>query len=270
MTQRAAAPPERHIVMSLFSRTSPSRPSALRRAVLGSGATLAVVAGSVLLAGPASAHVSVNPSSAAPGGFAKLTFRVPTESPKASTTKVSVSFPTSTPLASVSIKPHAGWTASVTKTKLPKPVVDDGLSVTEAVSRITWTAQKGAAIAPGQFDEFDVSVGPLPKSVKSLQFPAVQTYDDGTVVNWNQPTPASGEEPEHPAPTLTLAAATEAGGAAAPASATATTSPDTSPVAQTSSTDGTARALGTAGLVVGVLGLLAGAIALVAARRRSA
>jgi uncharacterized protein YcnI len=259
------------------SRTAYPRPSTRRRALLGVVATVAAVTGPVLLAGPASAHVTVNPDQATPGGFAKLTFRVPTEAPKASTTRVSVTFPSATPLASVSIKPHPGWTAKVTKSKLAKPIEDEGLKLTEAVSRITWTAQKGAGIAPGQFDEFDVSVGPLPSSAKSMSFPTVQTYDDGTTVRWTDPVTAGGKEPEHPAPTLTLAA--EAGGgqgaatasppaAAATATATSAAAPDTAPVAATKATDGTARALGTAGLVVGVLGLLAGAAGFGAARRR--
>jgi uncharacterized protein YcnI len=247
-----------------------------RRALLGGAATLAAVAGSLLLAAPASAHVTVNPPEAAPGGFTKLTFRVPTESPKASPTKVSVTFPSTTPLASVSIKPHPGWTAQVTKSKLANPIEDDGLKLTEAVSRITWTARPGVQIAPGQFDEFDVSVGPLPSSAKSMSFPTVQTYDDGTTVRWIDPVTPGGAEPEHPAPTLTLAAAPANGAAnASPSAAAATatpgasdTAPNTGPVAQTEATDGTARALGTAGLVVGVIGLLVGAAGFIAARRR--
>jgi uncharacterized protein len=254
-----------------------TRTTARRRTALGAGATLAALTGSLLLAGPASAHVTVNPNEAAPGGFAKLSFRVPTERPDASTTKVSVTFPSATPLASVSIKPHPGWTAKVTKSKLAKPIEDEGLKLTEAVSRITWTAQKGAGIAPGQFDEFDVSVGPLPSSAKSMSFPAVQTYDDGTTVNWTDPVTAGGKEPEHPAPTLTLAADTagQAAATASPSSAAAPatsaasdTATNTAPVAQTKATDGTARALGTAGLVLGVLGLLVGAAGFGAARRR--
>jgi uncharacterized protein len=243
-----------------------------RRALLGGAAALAAVAGSVLLASPASAHVTVNPPDAAPGGFTKLTFRVPTEAPKASTTKVSVSFPTNTPLASVSTKPHPGWTAQVTRSKLAKPIEDEGLKLTEAVSRITWTAQPGMKIAPGQFEEFDVSVGPLPSSARSMSFPTVQTYDDGTTVRWVDPVTPGGAEPEHPAPTLTLAAeptngAADAGASAAPATASPPAAPASARVAA-DTTDGTARALGTAGLVVGVLGLLVGAAGLGAARRR--
>src|SRR5919112_873025 len=150
--------------------------SLLRRCLAGGGATLAALAGSVLLAAPASAHVTVNPREAAPGGFAKLTFRVPTESATASPIKLAVSFPTSTPLASVSIKPHPGWAATVTRSKLAKPVDSGDLKITEAVSRITWTARGSTKIAPGQFEEFDVSVGPLPEGLKTISFPAVQSY----------------------------------------------------------------------------------------------
>jgi periplasmic copper chaperone A len=244
----------------------PARTPLHRRATLAAGATLAVLAAAVVGAGPASAHVSVNPGQASAGGFTKLTFRVPSESPTAGTTALSVSFPTDTPLASVSVKPHPGWVAKVTKSKLPKPVAVDDLSVTEAVSRITWTAQKGVRIGPGQFDEFDVSVGPVPAGAKALSFPAVQTYDDGSKVNWNQPVTAGGAEPEHPAPTLTVTPA--AAEASAPAT-TAASTPAAAPVASTKSTDTTARTLGTVGLVAGLLGLLLGAAGLAAGRRRT-
>jgi uncharacterized protein YcnI len=155
------------------------------------------------LAGPASAHVTVNPDTATQGGYAKLTFRVPTEEDNASTVKVQVFFPPSQPLASVSVKPHPGWSYRVTTTKLSKPVATGGGSITRAVSRITWTADSAAsAIKPGQFDEFDISAGPLPNA-SSMEFKTVQTYSDGHVVRWIQSSTA-GAEADHPAPVLTL------------------------------------------------------------------
>lgn len=177
----------------------------------------AVTAGLVLLAGPAFAHVTVNPSQAQQGGYTKLTFRVPTESDTLSTTKVEVALPTDQPFASVSVKPHPGWTYSVQKTKLAQPITSDDGDVTEAVSTITWTADKGAEIKPGEFDEFDISVGPLPK-VGSLTFKALQTYSDGSVVRWIDEAKEGQPEPEHPAPVLTLTAAdpADAGASAAP------------------------------------------------------
>ena len=37
--------------------------------------------------------------------------------------------------------------------------------------------------------------------------PATQTYSDGTIVKWDQPTPPGGAEPEHPAPEIALTGA---------------------------------------------------------------
>jgi periplasmic copper chaperone A len=192
-------------------------------------AATGAIAGLVLLAGPASAHVTVNPREAQQGGYAKLTFRVPTESDTLSTTKVEVQLPTDHPLASVSVRPHPGWTYRVEKAKLATPVTTDDGQVTEAVSTITWTAAADAAIKPGEFDEFDVSVGPLPKAA-SLTFKALQTYSDGSVVRWIDESAAGQPEAEHPAPVLTLTPASDD-------TATATSSPAPSDPSATSSED---------------------------------
>ncbi|WP_280433495.1 DUF1775 domain-containing protein, partial [Nocardia brasiliensis] len=42
----------------------------------------------------------------------------------------------------------------------------------------------------------------LPKQ-ETVSFPTKQTYSDGKVVAWDQPTGENGAEPEHPAPSLT-------------------------------------------------------------------
>ncbi len=160
---------------------------------------VALVAG----AGVASAHVTVNPSDAAAGGYTTLTFRVPNESPTAGTVGLTVELPTDHPFASVAVKAVPGWTVKPTKTTLPAPVTEGDTTIKEAVTSVTWTADKGVSVGPGEFAEFELSVGPVP-SVDELTFPTTQTYDDGKVVQWNEPTPASGEEPEYPVPTLTV------------------------------------------------------------------
>jgi len=228
--------------------------------------TLAAI-GLTVGAGVAFAHVTVNPASAVAGSYTKLTFRVPNESATAATTKLTVDFPTGRPFASVSVKKEPGWTAKVTTAKLPTPISDDdNATITQAVSSITWTADATGKISLGQFAEFDVSVGPVP-NVPSLAFSAVQFYDDGSVVKWDQPRPASGAEPEHPAPMLTVSAASEssapasaAGGATVPAAAVPATAVAASPPA--GSGDGVARTIGVAGILVGAVGLLIGAVAL--------
>ena len=77
-----------------------------------------------------------------------------------------------------------------------------GFTLTKAVSTVTWTAAEGQGVAPGEFNEFELSVGPFPKGADPIVMPAAQTYSDGEVVQWDEPTPASGDEPEHPVPTL--------------------------------------------------------------------
>lgn len=167
------------------------------------------------LAAPASAHVTVTAPGATEGGSDQLiTFRVPNESAKATTTQVQVSFPTDTPIASVLPQPVAGWTITTTTTKLAKAITTDDGEVTEAVSLVTWKAKTPAdGIPVGQFQQFDVIAGQLPKT-PTLTFPAIQTYSDGTVTKWIEtPAPGSTAEPDHPAPVLTLSASASASAA---------------------------------------------------------
>jgi uncharacterized protein YcnI len=183
--------------------------SAARRCAVTLGAGLAAL---VLSAVPAAAHVTVNSPDATPGGFGKLVVRVPTESDTAATTKVAVTLPADTPFAFVSTKPHPGWTVATTERTLGTPIKAEGFTLTKAVSTVTWTAASAAdGIGPGQFDEFELSLGPFPSHVDALSFPTTQTYSDGSVVQWDQATAAGKAEPEHPAPTLQLTAATGAG-----------------------------------------------------------
>ena len=216
--------------------------------------------------GVAAAHVTVSSPDAAAGGYAVLTFRVPTESETASTVGLTVSMPTDTPLASVSVEPVPGWTIAAPEQPLSTPVTTDDGQVTQAVTTVTWTAVAGGGLAPGEFGQFQLSVGPLP-DVDQLVFPAVQTYSDGSEVDWVERAAAgSSAEPDKPAPTLTLSAAT----GDAHGGATVAASNDGGSAAAASTGNGTS-ALGVTGVVLGGLGLLLGAAALfVALRRRPA
>lgn len=218
--------------------------SLLKRSAAVAGMVAALT---LALAVPASAHVTVNPNTAVQGGYAKLTFRVPNESDTASTTKVEVNLPAETPFASVSLKPVAGWTMAPVKSKLAKPIEAHGTQLTEAVSKITWTAVGDAAIKPGQFQEFDVSLGPLPE-VNQVVFKALQTYSDGTIVRWIDEPTTDGSEPEHPAPVLTLTPATE------------TAAPIVTTAAATSES-GNGTPYGIAGIVLGLAALVLGLLA---------
>jgi uncharacterized protein YcnI len=217
-------------------------------------------------AGPALAHISVNSTDAAQGGFAVLSFRVPSESETASTVGLKVQLPADQPLGSVSVQPKPGWTFSTQKAKLAAPIQTDDGEVTEAVSVIDWTAGSGAGIKPGEFDEFQVSVGPLPKA-NTMVFKAIQTYSDKSQVQWiDEPAPGSTTEPEHPAPTLTLAAA-PLGGQPAQAGPAPTVSAAPAASGSDAATKGSvlgAYVLAAVGLLIGLVGLVLG----LGARRR--
>ncbi|XVV09425.1 YcnI family protein [Actinoplanes sp. CA-131856] len=235
--------------------------SLLKRSAL----VAATVAGLTLaLAAPASAHVTVNPDTATAGGYAKVTFRVPNESDTASTTKVEVNLPADNPVASVSVKPITGWDVATTISKLAKPLEAHGAQITESVSKITWTAKAGSEVKPGQFQEFDVSLGPLPESGQMV-FKALQTYSDNTIVRWIDEPTTDGSEPEHPAPVLKLAAASTTDTAAAAPTATATA--EAAPADDSS--DGP-DAFGIAGLIAGVIALILALLAYAKAGRRPA
>ncbi|WP_406045870.1 YcnI family protein [Micromonospora sp. NBC_00898] len=235
----------------------------MRQTLLARVATIAAGAAALTLAitGPASAHVTVNPKTATQGGYTKVTFRVPNEKDSADTVKVEVNLPAASPIASVSLKPLSGWTAATEKTKLATPIKSDDGEITEAITKITWTASGDASIKPGQFQEFDVSLGPLPKT-DQLVFKALQTYSDGEIVRWiDEPTP--GQEADHPAPVLKLTLGNDDAPAASARPVAATT-------ATSDKSDGSSGTwYGAVGILLGLAGLVAGLLAYQRAARNN-
>ncbi|MGV9388787.1 YcnI family copper-binding membrane protein [Streptomyces olivaceus] len=234
---------------------------ASRIAAAGAVSGIAVLA----LSAPAFAHVSVQPEgTAAKGGYAVVDFKVPNERDNASTTKLEVNFPTDHPLSSVMPEPVPGWKAEVTKSKLDKPLESHGQKITEAVSKVTWTAD-GKGIEPGYFQKFPVSLGALPEDADQLVFKAVQTYSNKEVVRWIEVQQEGQEEPETPAPVLELAAAEgDAHGASGAKSGDDTEAAAQNTAADSGSGDGsdtTARVLGIVGIVVGAAGVAYGVLA---------
>ncbi|WP_424212739.1 YcnI family protein [Streptomyces sp. BI20] len=237
----------------------------------------ALAAGSVLLlSGTAFAHVSVQPGEAPQGGYATIDFKVPNERDNASTVKLEVNFPLDHPLASVMPQDVPGWTVTVEKAKLDKPLTVHGKQINEAVSKVTWS---GGKIEPGRFQQFPLSVGQLPENTDKMVFKALQTYDNDEVVRWIEESKEGAPEPQTPAPVLKLTAAAgdhHGGGAdksAAPSAPAGAEQEDdkadheAKPTASDSAgTDNTARVLGVVGIVIGVAGVVFG----VTARRRNA
>jgi uncharacterized protein YcnI len=230
--------------MTNNSNPNTSTATRVRRVAM---ATAALGALTVLTAAPAWAHVHVEADHAQPGAEATLTFEVPNESEKgAATTELTVALPN---LTSVSTQQMPGWTVRL-----------DRDAAAGTVKSITWTAAPSAGIGPDQFALFRVAVL-LPKT-DSVSFPATQTYSDGTVVRWDQPTSPLGAEPEYPSPTLALtgeAAADEHGATMEPAPA-----PSDAGAVSVASADDTARWLAGAGIAIGVV-----ALALTVWRRRT-
>jgi uncharacterized protein YcnI len=236
-----------------------------RRRLLRAATVTAIVAGTALAAAaPALAHVTANTTEATQGGYAVVTMRVPNESETAGTVRLDVTIPADHPITSVRVSPVPGWTATLTKAPIVPPLERNGRTYAESVGTITWTAQPGVRINPGEFTEFPISLGPLPTDVDALTLPATQTYDSGEVVAWAQPPNPDGSEPERPAPTVALAPATgdEHAGMAAAAAPAAPAAPPAAEV------DTTARWLGGTGLLLGALGLGLGGGALLRTRRQ--
>lgn len=236
----------------------------LRRLPVIGGVTAGAV---LLLAGPAFAHVSVQPGTAEKGGYSTIAFKVPNEKNDASTVKLEVTLDQKHPLSSVTVQPVPGWDVKVEKSKLDKPLQTHGKTIDEAVSKITWT---GGKIEPGQFQQFPLSVGQLPTDVDELVFKALQTYSDDDVVRWIDPSKPGGEEAEHPAPTLKLVAKADKDKGADKSGDTAADKDARNASASSDkgddSSDTTARVLGVAGIVVGIAGVAFGVLA---GRRRS-
>ena len=247
--------------------------TSLRRVLAGAAAGVFLAVTAPLAA---SAHVTVTPETAEPGSYATVQFRVPNESDTATTTRVEVALPTDTPFLSVAYEPVPGWTITVTESTLPEPVEVEGSEITEAATSILFQADPGAGIAPGQFQNLAVVLGPVP-DVGHVLLPAVQTYDDGTVAQWTaSPEQIADDDRLEPAPVLYVtdaAPADEHGGTHADDETADGTSTAEAAQATTRAADQPGSGLGV-GLSIAALVLAAGAAVLAAlgfarARNRS-
>jgi uncharacterized protein len=209
---------------------------------------LTALAAVIALALPslASAHVTLQPSEAAGGAYARLDVRVPNERDDSGTVKVRVDFPHG--VAGVSTEAVPGWTATVATATLDTPITSGDTTITREVRSVTWTGDGSQGVVrPGQFQDFGLSLKVPGTAGDTLAFPAAQTYQNGEVVRWVGPAGS-----DHPAPRVGITSGAEDAGAGASTGDT-----------------GAPTGLAVAALVVGVLGLLAGGAALVGSRRRS-
>ncbi|RWZ59621.1 DUF1775 domain-containing protein [Labedella populi] len=236
------------------TRIRTTRTRSTRRIILGAtaGVTLSLAAPLA-----ASAHIGVTPDTTAAGAYANLTFAVPHGCDGSSTTEIRITIP--------------GDVITVTPTVNPNWDVAEVPSETDPdyTAAVVYTAK--TPLTDGLRDTFTLSV-PLPDGEPgdALAFPVLQTCEVGSTV-WDEETVEGEEEPEHPAPIVTLTeASTDGHGAATEEPETATAEGDSVSATAAATSDpatGTAIGIGIAGLVTGLAGVV---LALWALRRRSA
>ncbi|HWH45434.1 MAG TPA: YcnI family protein [Thermoleophilaceae bacterium] len=215
-------------------------------------ALAAVAVGTLSVAAPASAHVTLQPKEVPAGGFARVNVRVPNERDNSDTTKVRVKFPPG--FLAISYEPVEGWTVRVKKRRLDEPAELHGEEIAEEVDEVSFTASRDNGIGPGEFRDFGLSLRMPEDAGATLSFKALQTYGNGEVVRWIGP-----PDSEEPAAQVTLTASEEEGGDSPAAK--------TEPAAATADDDGPSTGLVIVALALGAAGLLTGAAGLRSARR---
>jgi uncharacterized protein YcnI len=213
------------------------------------------VAGVLVLAAPAGAHVSPSEPDAPAGAFLKFDLRVGHGCGEGDTTKLEVQIPDGIYSATAQVIP--GWTITETQEDLPEPVDDGhGGEYTERDAVVTW---EGGPLDHGQLEEFGLSVKLPDTPGETIYFPTIQTCDNGETNDWIEIPEEGEDEPERPAPAIAL---TDAEGD----TETAVTTPVAATNPADAGDDGT-DGLAVAGLVAGLAGLGLGGTALARTRR---
>jgi uncharacterized protein YcnI len=216
----------------------------MRRVCLLIGATCTVAAA---LTGAAAAHVQVLPATVAPGDPTLFTVLVPNERDD-QTVQVDLQVPPG--VLPFGFEATPGWERSETT----KP--DGSLDV------VTWRG----SLPAGEFVRFSFLASP-PGEEGTIQWPAVQTYADGTKVRW-----IGDEGSEEPAAVTVVSAGAASqnaggeGGGAATGPATTTGSAEAAPSEATAESGSSTLEL--VAVALGGAALVAALVALVSTRRR--
>ncbi|PUA82759.1 YcnI family protein [Nocardioides currus] len=233
------------------------------RTVLRLGAASLVI-GAVALAAPASAHVTVTPSTTAAGAYAVLEFSVAHGCEDSPTTEITISIPEG--VNAVSPTRTALWEVEKETEQLDPPVADaHGNEVVERVASVTYRTD--TPLPDGYRDTFQLSLQLPEAEGDTLVFPTIQTCEDGESA-WIE-VPQDGQdvdELELPAPSFVI---TEAGEGGHHDAAIAATSHEDEDEGETGADHDGAEPLTVAALVAGLLGTVLGGAALVRQRRRT-
>lgn len=239
------------------------RPALVTVAALGAGTLLAL--GAPLAA---SAHVGVTSTSTAAGSYTVLGFGIPHGCGESPTTKLTFTIPEGIDRVTPTVNP--GWTIEEVIETLPEPKTDShGASVVDRVSQVVYTAV--TPLPSDLRDVIELSLQlPADAEGETLAFPVLQECTEGST-DWSDPVVEGEEEPEHPAPSITVTAAESEdhhGGAVNTSAHDDEDATSEAPTAADASTDDpVARALGVTGIVVGVAGLGLGLAVALGARR---
>ena len=165
----------KHIMKNIFNKTS-----------------LAACAATLMCAAslPAAAHVVLEYQVANAGSYYKATFKVGHGCGTSPIKQIVVTIPAG--VQGAKPMPKAGWALDIVREKLAQPVMDHGRTVTEDVSRITWTAKTPADYLQNDwYDEF-VLQAKLPGKAGSMYWPVSQVCESGRT-DWVE-TPRAGQK----------------------------------------------------------------------------
>lgn len=236
-------------------------------------------AGALALAvAPASAHVTISPSTTAAGSYAVLTVSVPHGCDGSATTRIAISMPEEIPQVTATRNPF--WDLEVQTEPLAEPIEDaHGNEITQREAVVVYTAKE--PLPDPDRDTMELSVQLPDAAGETLAFPIVQTCEQGET-GWTEVAEdgADADALEHPAPTITITEAEGDGHGhggdddAADAregedheGADASGMSDGPEAAEDENDDDGGNGLALAGLGAGVLGVAVGGIALARTRR---
>lgn len=160
--------------------------------------TMLLAGALVALAGPLSAHATLEQSQAKAGATTKITLRVPHGCKGEATHTVRINLPDG--FYAAKPMPKAGWTLSIRTGPYATPYDNHGTEMTEGLREVTWS---GGHLEDGWYDEFTVrgTIGADIAPGTVMTFPAVQECANGTA-DWTDTSGASGVP--NPAPRLTV------------------------------------------------------------------
>ncbi|MFC7245620.1 YcnI family protein [Catellatospora aurea] len=237
------------------------RPARTRARRIAQTGAAALIAGAFGFASPASAHVTVTPSTTAAGAHAVLQFSVGHGCGDSPTTKIMIQIPAQ--ITSVTPTRTALWTiAKQTETVDPPAVDAHGNKIVQRVASVTFSTQ--SPLPDGYREVFELTVQ-LPQAAGTkLVFPTIQTCAQGESA-WIEVAQDGQDVQELQLPAPSFVTSEPAGGTAhhpGTGEEHATHSADAGPAPTTD------RALTIAALAAGLLGSVLGGLALVRQRRQ--